>query len=173
MSYVKKELVFTKEQIAERIQSLASQISHDYADKELILVGILKGVFTFMADLVRKMSIPVKIDFVRIASYGSKTQPSEIRLVKDIELSIKGSNVLIIEDIIDTGLTLDYLKKSLETKRPASIKICALIDKSERREIPINIDYVGFKLDNGFMVGYGLDFDERFRELPQIYRLIF
>ncbi len=173
MSYVKKELVFTKEQIAERIQSLASQISHDYADKELILVGILKGVFTFMADLVRKMSIPVKIDFVRIASYGSKTQPSEIKLVKDIELSIKGSNVLIIEDIIDTGLTLDYLKKSLETKRPASIKICALIDKSERREIPINIDYVGFKLDNGFMVGYGLDFDERFRELPQIYRLIF
>jgi len=126
-----------------------------------------------MADLARKLSIPVKIDFVRIASYGPGTSPGELRLLKDVELPLEGKDVLIIEDIVDTGLTLNYLKKTLQARAVASVKICALIDKSERRKVPVNIDYVGFKLDKGFIVGYGLDFDERFRELPEIYRLIF
>ncbi len=171
MSNIEKELVFSREQIAERVSSLATQISLDYKDKELILVGVLKGTFTFMADLVRDLSIPVKIDFVRIASYGSKTSPGEIRLLKDMELPIDGRDVLIVEDIVDTGLTLENLRKRLEERGAASIKTCALVDKSERREVPIKIDYVGFSMEKGFVVGYGMDFNEQFRELPEIYCL--
>jgi len=173
MSFVKKELVFTNEQIAERVQSLATMISNDYAGKELVLLGNLTGVFIFMADLVRKMTIPVKVDFVRTTSYGPSLQPGEIRLVEDIELSLEGTDVLIVEDIIDTGSTLDYLKKRVEMENPASIKICVLVDKSERRKTSVNVDYVGFELDNGFIVGYGLNYRGHLRELPQIYRLIF
>ncbi len=172
-SYPKKELILTKDEIAQRIKSLGLQISQDYKDKELILVGVLKGVFTFMADLARSLSIPVKIDFARVASYGSKTRPGKLRLTKDVELPVKGKHILIIEDIIDTGRTISYLKKKLQAKKPASVKICALVDKMERRKVPIDIDYLGFGIEKGFIVGYGLDFDERFRELPEIYTLIF
>jgi hypoxanthine phosphoribosyltransferase len=171
MSNIEKELVFSKEQIAERVSSLATQISYDYKDKELILVGVLKGTFAFMADLVRNLSIPVKIDFVRIASYGSKASPGEIRLLQDIELPVDGKHVLVVEDIVDTGLTLKRLREKLEGRRAASVKICVLVDKSERREVPIKIDYVGFSMEKGFVVGYGMDFNEQFRELPEIYCL--
>jgi len=167
----KREILIPKEVIQKRVKEIASQISEDYKGKEPILIGILKGVIFFIADLARELSIPVKIDFLRVASYGSKMESGEVRITKDIELSIKNKPVIIVEDIVDTGKTLYHVIEFLKKKEPESIKICALIDKTERRDIEINIDYCAFRVERGFLVGYGLDYNEEHRCFPDIYVL--
>ena len=163
--------ISTKE-IRQQVKKIAQDITNDYQDQEPILIGVLNGVFIFISDLVREISIPLKIDFVRLASYGSSDVSSgDITLTKNIELPIKGKPVIIVEDIIDTGLTLSYLISHLKERKPESIKICTLINKFERREIEIEIDYWGFEIREGFMVGYGLDYNEEFRYLPYILGL--
>ncbi len=152
------------------MKDLADAISRDLKGKEVVLVGVLNGAFIFLADLARYLKVPHKVDFTRLASYGSGLVSSgSITVTKDIETDIEGKEVVIVEDIIDTGITMAFLRERLEKGRPASIRICTLIDKKRRRETSIDADYVGFDLDEGFIVGYGLDFDERFRCLPDIY----
>jgi len=164
--------LFSRVEIAERIAELARQIDRDYAGRELLMVGVLKGSFLFLADLVRAVKIPVIVDFVRIASYGSETQSSGIIEVrKDIELPIRDRHVLIVEDIVDSGLTLDALCARLNLREPASLRVCTLLDKTARRETEVQVDYVGFAIDDGFVVGYGLDLDERYRDLPDIFQV--
>jgi hypoxanthine phosphoribosyltransferase len=159
-------------EIEARVAMLAEKISRDYEGKEPVLIGVLKGVVFFFADLVMKMSIPSKMDFIRAASYGSgSTSSGVIRILKDLELPLKGEDVILVEDIVDTGLTLDQIIRHLEVKEPASIKTCALIDKSERRRKEVRIDYLGFEVPAGFLVGYGLDYDEKYRHLPDICTL--
>lgn len=167
---MEKELLISKDRISERVRDLARQISHDYQGKEPLLIGILKGSVFFFADLVRELSVPVNIDFLRAASYGSKMESSgTIRVTKDVESPVYGKPVILVEDIVDTGLTLTHLVKAIEAKGAESIKICALIDKLERREKAVCVDYCGFQIEEGFLVGYGLDYDERYRQLPEIY----
>jgi len=169
---LEKELLIPRKTIQAKVKELANQISSDYKGREPILVGILNGVVFFFTDLVMAMDIPSKIDFIRAASYGSGTSSSgTVKLTKDVEIPIQGKPVIIIEDIVDTGLTLKQIVKSLEKKEPESIKICALIDKLERRDEEIVIDYCGFQIEKGFLVGYGLDHDEQHRYLPDIYTL--
>jgi hypoxanthine phosphoribosyltransferase len=166
---IKPEILFPKETINKRVGELAGQISRDYDGRELFLVGILKGAFIFMADLIREISVPCQVDFVRLASYGSGSQSSgKVTITKDLETPIEGRDVLIVEDIIDSGLTLSYLVKVLRERRPASLRVCAFLDKKERRRIPFEADYVGFAIPDGFVVGYGLDFNENFRFLPDV-----
>ncbi len=164
--------VFSYEAIQKRVQELGTEITRDYEGKDLVVVGILNGAFIFMADLVRSMDTPLLVDFVRLSSYGPSTESSgSISITKDIELDIKEKDVLVVEDIVDTGYTLKYLRDLLQLHRPASVKICCLIDKKERREVDIDVDYVGFEVSRGFLVGYGLDFDERYRNLKGVYRI--
>lgn len=166
----RRKILFSTDQIEKRIEDLALMISQEYAGKELILIGILKGSFIFLADLVRRLTIPVIIDFARLASYGSKTfSEGEVTITKDIETSIAGKDVLLVEDIVDSGNTLAFYSKKLKAHRPNSLKICALIDKAQRRNKMVTIDYCGFKIQEGFVVGYGLDYDECYRNLPGIY----
>lgn len=166
---MKREVLITEADIQRRVREIADQISNDYQGTEPILVGILKGSIVFMADLMRAIRIPVQMDFMRAASYGSETQSSGmVRVTKDIELPIQGRPVILIEDIVDSGLTLAYVKGLLEGRGAASLKICALIDKSERREQAISVDYCGFQVKEGFLVGYGLDCNEEYRNLPEI-----
>jgi hypoxanthine phosphoribosyltransferase len=163
-------LVLSREQIASLVQGLADQISKDYIGRELVMVCILKGAFMFLSDLVRYLKIPVKIDFVRLASYGSGMKSSgNIEITKDIELPIEGKDVLIIEDIIDSGHTLQFLKDRIILSNPRSVKICALLDKKARREVEMKADYLGIEVDDVFIVGYGIDFNENYRHLPEIY----
>ncbi|HQO14873.1 MAG TPA: hypoxanthine phosphoribosyltransferase [Smithellaceae bacterium] len=165
-----REIIYTHDDIKKRVRELADEISADYAGREVIVVGILKGAFIFMADLIRALSIPCRIDFVRCASYGTGSESSEkVVMTKDIEISIKDRDVLIVEDIIDTGLTLKYLVEWLKERNPRSLKVCALLDKRSRRKVAFEADYVGFTINDGFLVGYGLDFDEQYRFLPEIY----
>ena len=162
--------LFSREEIASIVKSLADQISKDYRERELVLVCILKGAFMFLSDLVRQLQISVQIDFVRLASYGTGMQTSgKVEVTKGIEISIKGKDVLIIEDIIDSGRTLQFLKDRLALLNPRSIKICALLDKKARREVKIEAEYLGKEVDNVFVVGYGIDFNETYRNLPEIY----
>ncbi|MEA3385142.1 MAG: hypoxanthine phosphoribosyltransferase [Thermodesulfobacteriota bacterium] len=164
--------VLSFETIKARIHEMGEQISKDYHGRPIVLIGILNGAFIFMADLIRQIKNPLKIDFVRLASYGSQAESSgRISFTKDIELDIKNRDVLVVEDIVDTGYTLKYLKEVLNLHNPASVKICCLIDKKERRKVPIEVDYVGFDIPRGFLVGYGLDFDENYRNLPAVYYL--
>ncbi|MBW1702503.1 MAG: hypoxanthine phosphoribosyltransferase [Deltaproteobacteria bacterium] len=166
---MEKELLIPRENIQRRVKELARQISSDYEGKEPILIGILNGVVFFFADLMREISIPTKMDFIRAASYGSEMKSSgSIRLTKDVEMPVRGQPVILVEDIVDTGLTLTHIVKNLESKGPESLRICALIDKLERRDIDVSIDYCGFKINEGFLVGYGLDYDEKYRHLPDI-----
>ncbi len=166
----KLNILISREEIKEIVKKLAEQISKDYEGKDLILVCILKGAFMFLSDLVRQLKIPVKIDFVRLASYGSQTKSSGlVEITKDIEIPIEGKDVLIIEDIVDSGRTLLFLKERLELSNPKSVKICALLDKKARREVEIEADYIGREIENVFVVGYGIDFNESFRNLPDIY----
>jgi hypoxanthine phosphoribosyltransferase len=166
---LKREVLIPEAAIQRRVREIADQISNDYQGTEPILVGILKGSIIFMADLMRAIRIPVQMDFMRAASYGSETQSSgTVRVTKDIELPIQGRPVILVEDIVDSGLTLAYVKELLEDRGAASLKICALIDKSERRERAISVDYCGFQVQEGFLVGYGLDCNEEYRNLPDI-----
>jgi len=162
--------LFTQEQIASIVQGLADQISKDYEGRELVVVCILKGAFVFLSDLIRHLRIPVQVDFVRLASYGSGMKTSgNIEITKDVEIPLEKKDVLIIEDIIDTGRTLQFLKDRLTLSNPCSIKVCALLDKKARREVEIEADYLGADVDDVFIVGYGIDFNEHYRHLPEIY----
>lgn len=162
------------ERLSRCIDELAERINHDYQGKTLILVGVLNGAFIFMADLARRIDIPVKLDFVRLSSYGDKTQTSgKITITKDVELALQGSHVLIVEDIVDSGVTLKWLLEHISNLGPESVKVCALVDKRERREVEIVPDYVGLTVESGFLVGYGLDFSENHRNLPGIYEVLF
>ena len=169
---MEKEILISKAAIEKRVRELAAQISLDYAGKEPILIGILKGSIFFFADLMREISIPTKMDFMRASSYGANMHSSgSVQLTKDVELSIQGRPVIIVEDIVDSGLTLAYIKENLEGRGVESLRICALIDKLERREQVVPVDYCGFKVEEGFLVGYGLDCNEEYRYLPAIYTL--
>lgn len=169
---MERELLISRQSIQDKVKELGLRISEDYQGREPLMVGILKGSIFFMADLMREIMIPAKIDFVRAASYGSATHSSgDVRLTKDVEFSVEGRSIVLVEDIVDTGLTLDYLLRHLEARGAASVKICALVDKLERREKEITIDYCGFQVKEGFIVGYGLDYDENYRQLPEIYLL--
>jgi hypoxanthine phosphoribosyltransferase len=160
----------SREKIASIVKELADQISKDYGERELVLVCILKGAFMFLSDLIRFLPIPVQVDFVRLASYGSGMKTSgRVEITKDIEIPIEGKDVLIIEDIIDSGRTLQFLKNRLSLLNPHSIKICALLDKKARREVEIKVDYIGKEVEDVFIVGYGIDFNEAYRHLPEIY----
>ncbi len=165
-------LLFSRAEIDTHVQRLGAEISRDYQGRELLVVGVLKGSFLFFADLVRAISSPIIVDFVRLASYGSDTRTSgivEIRL--DLELPVQGRDVLIVEDIIDSGYTLESLYHRLQLRQPASLRICTLIDKRSERKVKMEADYVGLAMEEGFIVGYGLDYDERYRNLPDIYLL--
>ena len=165
-----KRCLISREAIARRVAELGELIGRDYAGRDVVVVGVLKGVFIFLADLVRAVPFPVEVDFVRLYSYGGETTTSgEVHITKDVELPIKGRDVLIVEDIVDTGLTLAFLKQHLDSHRPRSLKICCLIDKKERREVEVPLDYVGFVVEQGFLVGYGLDCGEKGRTLPEIF----
>lgn len=168
-----KKVLFTRRKIARRVKELAAQINRDYAGQDLLLIGILKGSFIFLADLARGLEVPAEVDFVRLMSYGAGTESSgEVHVTKDVELPVKGRHVLIVEDIVDAGLTLDFLLGHLASHNPASLKICCLIDKRERRQVEVPLDYVGFTVAKGFLVGYGLDCAEKFRTLPEVYELV-
>ncbi|NPB03178.1 MAG: hypoxanthine phosphoribosyltransferase [Thermotogae bacterium] len=158
-----------EEEIKSRVKELAQRINTDYIGKEPLLIGVLKGAFIFLADLVRYLDIPVKIDFLAVSSYGQSTQSSgEVRLIKDLDHPIEGEDVLIVEDILDTGLTLSYIVRLLKDRNPASLRTVVLLDKPEARKVEFEADYVGFKVPSVFLVGYGLDAGERYRNLPYI-----
>ena len=165
----KPTVLISQAQVREAVRKLAAQIRQDYKGEQLVLVGILKGSFVFMADLVRELKIPVQVDFVKLSSYGCGTESSgEIKLRQRLGTRIRGANVVIVEDIIDTGLTVNFLLDYLKKKGPRSVKVCALLDKPARRKIEVPVDYLGYTVPNKFVVGYGLDFDEKFRNLPFI-----
>jgi hypoxanthine phosphoribosyltransferase len=166
-----REILYPRDMIAERIAALADEIDRRYGeDTELVIVGVLKGAFVFMADLIRCLKTPCVVDFVRLASYGSGTVSSgRIELTKDMEIEIRGRNVLIVEDIVDTGLTLSHLVKVLRDREPASLAVCTFLDKRLRRQVPFEADFVGFTMEDGFVIGYGLDYNEKARYLPDVY----
>lgn len=167
---MKKSVLISRDDIIKRVGELAAEISRDYEGRELLLIGILKGAFVFLADLIRCLRIPCEIDFVRLASYGAGTVSSgRVEITKDIETSIQGKDVLVVEDIVDTGLTLSYLVEKLNERAPRSLKVCVLLDKKERRTVPFTADYVGYDIPDCFVVGYGLDCNEQFRSLPDVY----
>jgi len=164
------KLLLREKEVQKKVRQLARKISADLAGKEVLLVGVLKGAFIFMADLARSMESPVKMDFVRLASYGSGTVSSgKVKITKDLETSLRGKDVLIVEDIIDTGVTLRYLLRRLQARKPRSLRTVALLDKPSRRKVPFRPDYVGFTIEDLFVVGYGLDCNEEFRNLRGIY----
>jgi len=164
--------VLSKEDINRMISALAKEISADYEGHALILIGVLKGAFIFLADLVRNLTVPVEVDFLRVSSYESSTSSSEkIKLTKKIENDLQGKDVLIVEDIIDTGLTIEYLIQYVKSLNPLSVGVCTLIDKVERRRKDVKINYAAHKVLKGFFVGYGLDYAENYRNLPEIYDL--
>jgi len=166
------KLLLSEKEIQRRVSALARRISKDFTGKEVLLVGVLKGAFIFMADLARKMTTPVKTDFVRLASYGSETRSSgKVKLTKDLEIPLAGKDVLVVEDIIDTGITLKYLHQQLKARQPRSLKVVTLLDKPGRRQVDFRADYVGFQIEDHFVVGYGLDCAEEYRNLRGIYIL--
>jgi hypoxanthine phosphoribosyltransferase len=163
------EVLIDQDALQRRIAELGEEITADYTGRDLLLVGVLKGAVFFMADLMRGLSIPCEIDFMAISSYGDSTDSSGVvRILKDLDINIEGRDVLVVEDIIDSGLTLSYLMRNLEAREPASLEICALLTKPERREIEVPVRYVGFEIPNRFVIGYGLDFGERYRNLPYV-----
>ena len=164
-----EKILFTEEQIQTRIKEIAAQIDKDYAGETPVVVGILKGCFMFFADLVRQMKTNIEIDFMSISSYGNNTKSSgEVKMIKDLDRTIEGRHVIIIEDIIDTGYTLKYLMTTLSARNPKSIRLCTLLDKKSRREVDIKPDYVCFDVGDEFVVGYGLDYAQLYRNLPVI-----
>ena len=163
------EILVQRDELEHRVRELAEEISRDYADKELLLVGVLKGAVFFLADLMRHLEVVCEVDFMAVSSYGASTDSSGVvRILKDLDIPLEHRHVLVVEDIIDSGLTLSYLMRNLRARRPASLEICALLTKPARREIDIPVRYVGFEIPNRFVVGYGLDFAERYRNLPYV-----
>ncbi|MBN1188559.1 MAG: hypoxanthine phosphoribosyltransferase [Dehalococcoidales bacterium] len=163
------QILISKQKIAAGVKKLAAALYADYNGKNPLLVGILKGSFVFMADLTRRIDIPLEVDFIRLASYGSGTQSSgEITVVHELPSTVKDRHVIIVEDIVDTGLTTAFLYDYLQRKEPASLKICALVEKPSRRKVPLRIDYLGFTVPDKFIVGYGMDCNEKHRNLPHI-----
>jgi hypoxanthine phosphoribosyltransferase len=164
-----EEILIDEDRLGARIAELGEEISADYAGRDLLLIGVLKGAVFFMSDLMRRLTVPCEIDFMAISSYGASTDSSGVvRILKDLDINIQGRHVLVVEDIIDSGLTLSYLVRNLEAREPASLEICALLTKPERREIDVQVRYVGFEIPNRFVIGYGLDFAERYRNLPYV-----
>ena len=161
--------MFTEEQIREKVAELGKQIENDYKGEEILVVGILKGANVFTCDLIRQIDLDVKIDFMSVSSYGSGTESSgTVRILKDLDTDIKGRNVLIVEDIIDSGRTLSNLVKELQIREPKSLKLCTLLDKPSRRVVDVDVEYVGFEIEDKFIVGYGIDYAEKYRNLPYI-----
>lgn len=162
-------ILITREEIEQTVVRLAREIEKDYQDRQPLLVGVLKGSFVFMADLIRRLHLPLELDFINVCSYGAGQQSSgAVRLVQDLGSPVTGRDVLVIEDIVDTGITISFVLDHLSKGKPASLKLCALTDKPSRRKVPVAIDYVGLTVPDQFIVGYGMDCDERFRNLPDI-----
>ena len=163
------EVLLDEETVQARVAELGAEISADYEGRDLLLVGVLKGAVFFMADLMRRLTVPCEIDFMAISSYGAATDSSGVvRILKDLDINVSGRDVLVVEDIIDSGLTLSYLMRNLRARKPASLEVVTLLTKPERREIDVPVRYVGFEIPNKFVIGYGLDFAERYRNLPYI-----
>jgi hypoxanthine phosphoribosyltransferase len=161
------EILVQRDELEHRVRELADEVSRDYADRDLLLVGVLKGAVFFLSDLMRQLEVDCEVDFMAVSSYGSSTDSSGVvRILKDLDVSIEGRHVLIVEDIVDSGLTLSYLLRTLKARNPASLEVCALLTKPERRKVELPIRYVGFEIPNRFAIGYGLDHAERFRNLP-------
>ncbi len=160
--------LFTKEQIQDRVKTLSEKISRDYADKDIVAVGILKGAFMFFSDLVRAIQVPLTIDFIVASSYLKTDTTGQVKVHYDIKEDISNRDVLLIEDIIDSGTTLNYIRERVLARSPKSLKLCVFLDKRERRIVDVPLDYVGFEIPNEFVVGYGLDYDNKFRNLPYI-----
>ncbi len=164
-----EKVLFTEEQIAEIVQKMGQQISRDYEGKNLVLVSVLKGSLIFMADLMRAITVPCSIDFLSVSSYGNSTVTSgEVRILKDLDGSLEGKDLLVVEDILDSGVTLSFLLKTLSARNPASVRLCTFLDKPERRRVDIHADYVGASVPDAFIVGYGLDYAEKYRNVPYI-----
>ncbi|MCY0909163.1 hypoxanthine phosphoribosyltransferase [Sulfobacillus sp. hq2] len=167
------EVLLSAQQIASRVQNLGKRITLDYQNKPLILIGILKGSFIFLADLVRYIDLPISVDFMALSSYGSSTKSSGVvRIIKDLDHSIEGHHVLVVEDIVDTGLTLNYIYGHVKSRGALSVKICSLLDKPDRRQVAVPLHYKGFEIPDEFVVGYGLDVGERYRNLPDVCKLV-
>jgi hypoxanthine phosphoribosyltransferase len=161
--------IVTQEQMRARIREIGRQITTDYAGKDLILVGVLKGAYAFYADLARAIRIPMRVDFIVVTSYGSRAKTSgKVKLVSDLTEDVKGKDVLLVEDIIDSGLTISYLTRTLSKRKPRSIKVCTLLSKPQRRVVDVAIDYEGFRIPNKYVVGYGLDYQQKYRNLPYL-----
>jgi hypoxanthine phosphoribosyltransferase len=166
------KILIDREEIAKAVSRLAREIERDYQDKQPLLIGVLKGSFMFMADLIRELDLPLDLDFIRLSSYDATRESSgKVEVVHEMKTTIKDRDVLVVEDIVDTGITISFLLDYLKSKKPASLKVCTLTDKPSRRRVPVPIDYRGFTVPNKFIVGYGLDCDQRFRNLPDIYTL--
>jgi len=163
------ESLVSADDLQRRVRELGAEISRDYAERDLFLVGVLKGAVFFLSDLMRAIDVPCEVDFMAVASYGSSTDSSGVvRILKDLDASIEGREVLIVEDIVDSGLTLSYLLRTLKAREPRSLEVCALLTKPERRKVELPIRYVGFEIPNRFAIGYGLDHGERYRNLPYV-----
>jgi hypoxanthine phosphoribosyltransferase len=163
------KILVEEDTLRARIAELGAAVSDDYAGRDLLLVGVLKGAVFFMADLMRNLTIPCEVDFMAISSYGASTDSSGVvRILKDLDVNIEGRDVLVVEDIIDSGLTLSYLIRNLESRNPATLEVCALLTKPARREIDVKVRYTGFEIPNEFVIGYGLDYAERYRNLPYV-----
>lgn len=164
-----QEFLFTEEQLAKRVTEIAEEITRDYAGKEIMLISVLRGSFIFMADLCRKINLPCVIDFMSVSSYGAGTSSSgQVQITKDLSSDISGKDIIVVEDILDSGNTLSYLLKVLEQRKPNSVRLCTLLDKPERRVKQVEVHYSGFSIPDAFVVGYGLDYAERYRNLPYI-----
>ena len=167
-----KEILISQKALNARVRELGQDISERYKGKELLMIGVLKGANVFMSDLMRAVTVPIQIDFIAASSYGSSTESSGVvRIVKDLDYSIEGKHVMIVEDIIDTGLTLKYLFDNFSARKPASLSIISLLDKPERRKVDIKVDYTGFTIQDEFIVGYGIDYAEKYRNLPYVATL--
>jgi hypoxanthine phosphoribosyltransferase len=163
------DILVQRDELEHRVKELAAEISRDYADRELLLIGVLKGAVFFLSDLMRHLDVTCEVDFMAVSSYGASTDSSGVvRILKDLDAPIEGRDVLIVEDIVDSGLTLSYLFRMLRARGPASLEVCALLTKPDRREIDLPIRYVGFEIPNRFAIGYGLDYGERYRNLPYV-----
>jgi hypoxanthine phosphoribosyltransferase len=169
---LKTKTLISREQLSFRIKELAEEINKDFAGKEIVLVGILKGSFMFLSDLAREINLPVKIEFMSVSSYEGKSSSGQVRINYDIGRDIQDENIIVVEDIVDTGLTIDYLVKYFSVRNPNSVRICSLLSKPESYKLKHKIDYVGFEISNEFVIGYGLDLDGRYRELPEILQVL-